>query len=63
MHVVSARQSPDALLKVVTAGRALKFDYVSIDVRHQSVSILSLVRARCHRLALERQRANLLSDE
>jgi hypothetical protein len=36
LHVLAGRQSPDALFKVVTATRALKFDHVSIGARHWS---------------------------
>ena len=47
-------QSPNVLLKVVAATRALKFDHVNIDVRHQS---LSFARLNCRRLVLGRGRA------
>jgi hypothetical protein len=36
LHVFTGLQSPNALFKVVTAARALKFDRVGIDVCHQS---------------------------
>jgi hypothetical protein len=38
LHAFTRLQLPNALLKVVTAARALKFDHVNIDVRHQSLS-------------------------
>jgi hypothetical protein len=53
-HMFARLQSPDALLKVVPAVRALKFDHVSIEVRHQS---LWFARLNFRRLALGRGRA------
>jgi hypothetical protein len=53
-HVLTGLQTPNALLKVMTAARTLKFDHVSIDVRHQS---LSFARSNFRRLVLRRGRA------
>jgi hypothetical protein len=49
LHVFTRLQSPNVLLKVVAATRALKFD-----IRHQS---LSFARLNCRRLVLGRGRA------
>lgn len=54
LHVLTRPQTPNALLKVVATARALKFDYVSIDVRHQG---LSFARLNFRRLVLRRGRA------
>src|ERR1700733_10702910 len=35
-HMFTGLQSPDVLFEVVTAARALKFDHLGIDFRHQS---------------------------
>jgi hypothetical protein len=39
LHVFTRLQSPNALLKVVTAARALKLDHVKIDVRHRASTV------------------------
>jgi hypothetical protein len=54
LHVFTRLQSPNVLLKVVAATRALKFDHMNIDVRHQSLSFARLNRRR---LVLGRGRA------
>jgi hypothetical protein len=54
LHVFTRLQSPNVLLKVVAATRALKFDHMNIDIRHQS---LSFARLNCRRLVLGRGRA------
>jgi hypothetical protein len=38
-HVFTRFQSPYLLFKVMAAVRALKFDHVDIDIRHQSLSL------------------------
>jgi hypothetical protein len=40
LHVSTRLQPANALFKVVTAARALKFDHVGIDVRHQCFFVL-----------------------
>jgi hypothetical protein len=43
LHVFTGLQSPNALFKVVAAARALKFDHVGIDVRHQKPFVSRLI--------------------
>jgi hypothetical protein len=44
--VFTRLQAPNALLKIVTAARALKVYHVSIDIRHQSCFFLQLFLQR-----------------